>query len=235
MIAIATHPGTLRWLIFTSLLSTASLVSIPALGNSAAQQAPVRLPIGAVSDGQMVQPNDARVDPVGPNRLHVRTGHEVPWPGVTLKAPDGKWDLSGYETIAFEVANRGDKSVTVNCRVDNPGADGTHHCVTDSVTVSPQASATLTVRIFPVPWKLSAPLELVGMRAAPAYAGKIDPANVTQLVVFVNHPQEDHDFEIGPVYAGGHIQVLDAGTFLPFIDEFGQYIHRDWPGKTHAT
>lgn len=235
MTVIAARPGTLRWLIFALLLSMTLSVSIPALGDSTAQQAPVRLSIGAVSDGQLVQPNDARVSPAGPNRLHIRTGHEAPWPGVTLKAPDGKWDLSGYETIAFEVINRGGKSVTVNCRVDNPGADGTHHCVTDSVTVSPQASATLTVRIFPVPWKLSAPLELVGMRAAPTYAGKIDPANVTQLVVFVNHPQECHDFDIGPIHAGGYIEVLDAATFLPFIDEFGQYIHKDWPGKTHST
>jgi len=235
MAIISAHHGTLRWLISASLLST--VLPVWSLGRSshAGQQAPVRLSIGAVSDGQMVQPNDARVSPAGQNRLQIRTGHEVPWPGVTLTAPNGRWDLSGYETIALEVTNRGDNSVTVNCRVDNPGADGTHQCVTDSVTVSPQASAILTVRIFPVPWKLSAPLELVGMRAAPTYEGKIDPSNVTQLVVFVNHPQEDHNFEIGPIHAGGHIQVLDSARFLPFIDEFGQYLHKDWPGKTHST
>jgi hypothetical protein len=28
--------------------------------------------------------------------------------------------------------------------------------------------------------------------------------------------------------------LADPEKFFPFIDEFGQYIHRDWPGKTHS-
>jgi hypothetical protein len=30
------------------------------------------------------------------------------------------------------------------------------------------------------------------------------------------------------------VQLLDTKTFFPFIDEFGQYVHKDWPGKTHS-
>lgn len=189
---------------------------------------------GASFQTSTVATSDARVSLAAPGRLRIETGHEAPWPGVTLKAPGGKWDLSSYETLRFKVTNRGDETVTVNCRVDNPGADGTNHCVTDNVTVAPGASETLTVRVFPVPWRLDAPLELVGMRAAPTHAGKLDPANVTQLVIFVNQPKRDHAFEIGRIRAGGRIEVLDASTFLPFIDTFGQYVHRDWPGKTHS-
>lgn len=189
---------------------------------------------GASFQTSTVATSDARVSLAAPDRLRIETGHEAPWPGVTLKAPGGKWDLSSYETLRFEVTNRGDETVTVNCRVDNPGADGTNHCVTDNVTVAPGTSGTLTVRVFPVPWRLDAPLELVGMRAAPTHAGKLDPGNVTQLVIFVNQPKRDHAFEIGRIRVGGRIEVLDASTFLPFIDTFGQYIHRDWPGKTHS-
>ncbi len=189
---------------------------------------------GASFQTSTVATSDARVSLAAPDRLRIETGHEAPWPGVTLKAPDGRWDLSGYETIEFEVANRGDRSVTVNCRVDNPGADGTNHCATDNVTVAPGASETLTVRVFPVPWRLDAPLELVGMRSAPTHAGKLDPSNVTQLVIFVNQPKHNHTFEIGHICASGCIEMLDASTFLPFIDTFGQYIHKDWPGKTHS-
>lgn len=190
---------------------------------------------GASFQTSTVATSDARVSLVEGDRLRIETGHEAPWPGVTLKAPDGRWDLSGYETIEFEVANRGDRSVTVNCRVDNPGADGTNHCATDNVTVAPGASETLTVRVFPVPWRLDAPLELVGMRSAPTHAGKLDPSNVTQLVIFVNQPKHNHTFEIGHICASGCIEMLDASTFLPFIDTFGQYIHKNWPGKTHST
>jgi hypothetical protein len=178
--------------------------------------------------------NDAKTTLTQTQTLAIRTGHAQPWPGVTLKAPEGKWDLSAYQTILLDVTNRGNNKITVNCRVDNPGANGADHCVTGSVPVEPNATATLTVRIFPVPWRLDKPLELIGMRAAPTHAGKLETSNVTQLVIFLNHPKQDHVFEIDNIRAEGHIQTLDASTFLPFIDEFGQYMHKEWPGKTHS-
>jgi len=221
--------------IASALIASLTLFAVAPPARAAGQGEPLALfDFGATFQTGTVATSDARVSLAEPGRLRIETGHEAPWPGVTLKAPDGQWDLSSYETIQFEVANRDDRSVTVNCRVDNPGADGTNHCVTDNVTVAPGASATLTVRVFPVPWRLDAPLELVGMRAAPTHAGKLDPANVTQLVIFVNQPKTDHAFEIGCIRAAGRIEVLDASTFLPFIDKFGQYTHKDWPGKTHS-
>ena len=33
--------------------------------------------------------------------LRIETGHKKPWPGITLKAPSGKWDLSKYEYISI--------------------------------------------------------------------------------------------------------------------------------------
>ncbi len=222
--------------IAAALIASLTLFAMaPSACAAAAEREPLILfGFGPSFQSRAVATSDARVSLTEPGRLRIETGHEAPWPGVTLKAPNGKWDLSSYETLRFEVTNRGEETVTVNCRVDNPGADGTNHCVTDNVTVAPGASETLNVRVFPVPWRLDAPLELVGMRAAPTHAGKLDPAHVTQLVIFVNQPKRDHAFEIGRIRAGGRIEVLDASTFLPFIDEFGQYIHKDWPGKTHS-
>jgi hypothetical protein len=185
-------------------------------------------PIGAVAT------TDAKATMTPGGTLRVELGHQAPWPGVTLRAPQGKWDLSPYEYIWFDITSHSDRRLTISCRVDNPGADGTNHCVTGQVSIDPGATRTLTVRIFPVPWKLDAPLELVGMRANPVHAGKLDPANVTQLVIFVTRPTQDHTIEIGTIRAGGRVQVLDASAFLPFIDEFGQYIHSNWPGKTRT-
>ncbi len=220
------------------VICTASfvLICMGASITSAAQgsESRVLFDFGSGFQTSGVQTSDAKVAVTRAGTLRVKTGHEAPWPGVTLRAPEGKWDLSPYESISLEIVNPGDTNVTVYCRVDNPGADGTNYCVTDHVSVDPGASQTLTVRIFPVPWKLDEPLELVGMRANPVHAGKIDTANVIQLVIFVNHPSQDHVFEIDGIRASGCVQVLDASTFLPFIDEFGQYIHNDWPGKTHS-
>jgi hypothetical protein len=185
-------------------------------------------------DVKSIETKDAKAAVTEAGTLRVDAGHTDPWPSVALKAPQGRWDLSPYEYIALEVANRGKEKATIHCRVDNPGADGTSHCVTDQVAVDPGASQTLTVRIFPVPWKLDKPLELVGMRGAPLHAGKIDTSNVTQLLVFLDHPKTDCIFEIDNIRAGGRVETLDASTFLPFIDELGEYRHKDWPGKTHT-
>jgi len=166
--------------------------------------------------------------------LRIETGHKENYPGVTLRAPAGKWDLSKYEYVSIEVKNVGSQRVTIYCRLDNPGADGDKSCVTDSITLSGGDAGTFVVHIFPAPWRLSEPVELVGMRGAPVHSGKIDTSNVTQLLVFVNKPAADYVFEIGNIRAGGSVEMLDAKTFFPFIDEFGQFIHRDWPGKTHS-
>lgn len=185
-------------------------------------------------DVATVGTSDAQAARTEGGTLRVQTGHTSPWPGVTLKAPSGKWDLSAYEDLLVEVTNRGSEKTTVHCRVDNPGADGKSRCVTDQVAIEPGATQTLTVAIFPGPWRLDKPLELVGMRGFPAYAGKLDPANVTQLILYVDHPKADGVFEVDNIRVAGHVQVLDAAKFLPFIDEFGQYVHQDWPGKTHS-
>jgi hypothetical protein len=185
-------------------------------------------------DAGVVAATDAQATVTETGALRIAAGHTAPWPGVTLKAPQGRWDLSAYGRIEMDVTNRGQERVTVHCRVDNPGADGKDHCVTGGVTLDSGATAVLTVPIFPGPWKLDRPLELVGMRGFPVHEGKIDTADVTALVLFLDHPLADGIFEVDNIRAGGRVQVLDAATFLPFIDEFGQYRHQDWPGKTHS-
>jgi len=184
-------------------------------------------------DIDSIATNDAKVTQVAAG-LRIETGREKPWPGITLKAPDDKWDLSVYEYISVDVKNVANEPVTVSCRVDNPGADGNKNCVTDSITLSGGEQGTLTVQIFPAPWKLSEPLELIGMRGFPVHAGSVDTSNINQLLFFVTRPSIDHVFEIGNIRAGGSVTVLDSKTFFPFIDELGQFIHSDWPGKTHS-
>jgi len=76
-------------------------------------------------------------------------------------------------------------------------------------------------------------VKLVGMRSGkPGVSDKIDPAGVTQLLVFADDPTTDHAIEVDNIRAEGELKTMDAETFFPFIDKFGQFIHADWPGKT---
>ncbi|MCD6508361.1 beta-galactosidase [Candidatus Poribacteria bacterium] len=173
--------------------------------------------------------------------LRVRTGHSQPWPGITLKAPSGRWDLSAWTRITLDVHNLSDRQVCIFLRVNNPGADGRRNCVTGSVELAPGGSGTLTV---PLRRRLPQPLaeKLFGMRGYPGgmvKEGGIDASDITQLLLFVNRPETDHLFEItSPRAVGPYSQPewlnMSPEDFFPMIDRYGQFIHEEWPGKTSS-
>ncbi|MHB1037150.1 MAG: beta-agarase [Pirellulales bacterium] len=193
-------------------------------------------------DFAKVEARDVRVSEVkigAGSALGIASGHTERWPGVTLPAPNGHWDLSRFEYVAVDVKNTGNNAVTVSCRVDNPGSDGASKCVTASETLEPGQARTLRVAFNrPMP----AGVKFISMRGYPGGVinkPTIDPREISQLIVYVASPKADHAFQIDNVRAGGVYRNADAeskkpGDFLPFIDEFGQYIHADWPGKTHS-
>lgn len=187
-----------------------------------------------------ISATDAQVTADG-MALRVVTGHQQPWPGIRIPAPDGHWDLSAHTEVAVSVENIGTNPATVFCRVDNPGADGIKHCVTGSASLEPGQSDTLTV---PLNRESGSTLDgkLFGMRGHPVIPGEpgdLDPKNVTQLLIFVSRPTSDHAFEITGIAATGTYTpptaiITDAAAFFPFIDTFGQYNHKNWPRKTKS-
>jgi hypothetical protein len=205
---------------------------------AAAQAAETLLKFGPGFDLSAVGKSDVQLALDG-EALRLTTGHKADWPGVTLKAPKGRWDLAAFAHVALDVKNVGKGDVTVSCRVDNPGADGTKNCVTQHVSLKPGERQTLRV---PLERSMSAALrsKLFAMRGYPGGAvdkGGIDPANVTQLLVFVNKPKADHTFTIGNLRADGAAPpaaTVDPAKFFPMIDQYGQYMHKDWPGKVHS-
>lgn len=185
-------------------------------------------------DASLVVTTDARTVLQPQQALTVETSTNHPYPGITLKAPQGHWDLSRYRAVEVSLKNNGAEAVTINCRVDNPGADGRKNCVNGSLRLEPGASGVLTVALSATPWRLSEPLELIGMRGAPGQNERFNPAQVTQMLLFINSPRTAHRFEVAQIRAVGGVVVLDAKKFIPFIDEFGQFIHAEWPGKVHS-
>lgn len=173
--------------------------------------------------------------------LRIETGVTASWPGVTLRAPTAPWDLSRFASVKLRVRNVGSNAVTVNCRLDNEGADGVKHCVTASTSISPGGTTTLVVPLTRYSeGKLDG--KLFGMRGYPKMASgerAVDPSRITQLLIFVTKPSQPHAFEVDDIAASGTsvnptAQTSDADPFFPFIDTFGQYRHRHWPGKVRS-
>lgn len=217
-----------------SLLAACGLL----LHGIAAHAAPAR-PLDYVA--QNVRASDAKFTSPQAGVLRIQTGTKQEWPGVTIPAPQGAWDLSRFGEVRLEVRNPGTQPVSVHCRVDNAGADGTRHCVSGSVKVAPDEMKTLRVALRRTqPGKLGG--KLFGMRGYPVEPGgdhAVDAGKITQVLVFVAKPDAEHTFEISALRAEGDYvaptaSIADADPFLPFIDTFGQYRHRDWPGKVHS-
>ena len=161
------------------------------------------------------------------------------WPGVTIPAPAGTWDLSAYEFIALDVRNADNHDIDVFVRIDNPGANGHEHCMTERIGTQADQRVTITIPIRRVS---ASPIKLVGMHGYPQdlSASGIDPANVVAITVFVeNQPSRSHTFEISNVRVFGSYRTAPWATmseqeFFPFIDTFGQFAHKAWPGKTSS-
>lgn len=174
--------------------------------------------------------------------LHVRAGHRVPWPGVTIPVAGGPVDLSSWRRIEAVVRNAGTDTVRVHCRVDDPQGDGNIHCRTSDIELAPGETGAIVVPIEQR--SKSTGIKLFAMRGfpegmAPTDSKAMDPAHVSRFIVFLSKPEEDHAFEVLKIAARGEYSPppwtsWDAKRFFPMIDEYGQFIHSDWPGKTHS-
>jgi hypothetical protein len=160
------------------------------------------------------------------------------WPGVHLEAQPTAWDLSAYSQVTVELKNASTNRVDVFCRVDNPGADGTRHCVTGSTGIEPGKSGLIRVPLARHRNE-KATGGLFGMRGYPVAQNTpeaLNPSNITAILVFVGKPKQPHTLEIQRIRAEGTYTppmawITDAEPFLPLIDTFGQYRHKTWPGK----
>ena len=77
--------------------------------------------------------------------LQVTTDAKAQWPTVIIAPKSGKWDLSDFDAATVDLQNLEDTPVRVLMNVNNPGADGEHHCSTDATSVPARGKATLTV------------------------------------------------------------------------------------------
>lgn len=199
---------------------------------------------GHSTDFALIQKSDSAVAAVKTDTgtvMRMTTGTSQPWPGVTLPALDGHWDLSPFAQVVVGVKNTGSTRGTLNCRIDNPGADGTKNCVNGAITLDPGQSGTLQVALRRTSDETLGG-KLFGMRGYPVAAGgsgTINPTKITQILLFVNQPKYPCTFEVDGLRATGTniaptAWSADAAPFFPFIDTFGQYKHKDWPGKTHS-
>ena len=198
----------------------------------------------ATIDGAHFQANQSAVSLVestdGSHAIQVIAKAGQSWPGITIRAPEGRWDLSRFSHLSVDLRNVDDHDIDIYVRVDNPGANGRDHCMTERIGTQPDQRVTITL---PLKRQASRDFGLFAMKGYPQglYAeGGIDPANVVAFTIFNdNQPAQDNRFEIVGIRAFGTYRRppwmdMAKEDFFPCIDRFGQFIHSEWPGKIRS-
>ncbi len=210
-------------------------VFLSSILTAAALAAPLELSLANV------QTTDSTISRTDSGAVRVQTGLKHQWPGVTIVAPDGGWDLSSFGHVEIAIKNTGAKDLKIGCRVDNAGSNGKEGSVSGNLDIAPGKTGTVKVPL----WRTRRDTldgKIFGMRGTPLANGgpnTVNPSRIAEVLVFVSKPKAEFTFEIMKLRADGSYTAPtaftnDAKPYFPFIDTFGQYLHRDWPGKTRS-
>ena len=149
--------------------------------------------------------------------------------GVVFKPKEGTWDLSKYSEVNVMLLNQGPEPLRIYLRVESSNSNNTQ-----SIMLARGKPQALSTYLMLGPWKFDKHISLIGMRGAPGDKSDTNPSKVTQISIFCEKSDKVQRFLITSVEAEGEFKNLTADTFIPFIDEFGQFIHKDWQGKIHS-
>lgn len=166
-------------------------------------------------------------------KLMAKSGHNIDWPGLTFTPKGTSWDGSKFQKLSIDIENIGSNSIEMGLRIDNPGGDGTKNSVTQMSHIAPGSLQTLTCDLYTTPWTFTSPVKIEGMHSAPGQK-LLDPKNITKIILFIRQPSGDHQFTIDNVRFETPMKQMDAKTFFPFVDKYGQFKHDDWPGKIYS-
>lgn len=161
-------------------------------------------------------------------------------PTVVIREGKEKWNLSKYIYLAVDIGNPGSEDLLVECRLNEIGA-----ITVGSGQIIP-AGKTRTIRTYLIRDHYPKYLDkkLYGMFALPGNTSivrawlDIHPDSINRFSIAVIHPPKDAAFLIGNLRGEGSFAFLSEKAlekdYFPLLDEFGQFRHKDWPGKTHS-
>jgi hypothetical protein len=142
-------------------------------------------------------------------------------------------DINDRLGMALDVKNTGKQETRVYADLNGDT------WVRGYVLVQPGKTATLYV--FARRLKLSAAdaARFPAMHGIPGgkmslWAGIEEPVVANQVKVFVVAPRQAASIQVANIRPFGSSKAPENADFFPFIDRYGQYKHKDWPGKIHS-
>ncbi len=159
------------------------------------------------------------VEKDGGKVLRVHFTDNETWPGVFLKPPTRKWDLSRYTDVEMDVTNESDAPVTLMFRVDNPNADGRKNSNTERLRLKPGQTKTAKVT-FGRSW---------------GGAGfDLDKTNVVGVLLFADNPKRNYTITVDNLRAiGGYTELPEwLGQRPPVEGDWVLTLDENFDGET---
>ncbi len=167
-------------------------------------------------------------------QLILTTGNKATKPTIKITKPnDSSWGLKGYHKVKADVTNIGDAYMQAEMFVGNDPDGLIRWYCSNYVDLYPGETKTITVDLAWTPWVYQPQLEVVGMRGIPGKI-KTDQDAIKQITFGSRYAVTTNKITIDNIRAEGILTERDTTGFFPFVDEFGQYKHKDWKGKVHS-
>jgi hypothetical protein len=177
--------------------------------------------------------------------LEITTKGNTGYPGIVLK---GNWDLSKCNRLTVEMVNRDNKGhLPITVRLDNPGANAgkSKGVFVDRVRILGKTPKVYSMALPPlISHGQEINSKLFGMRKGPLNTSGVvcdlDPSKVVAVALYIKQPQLNWRWGVKRIVAHvGNVKKtpawmdMTAEEFFPFIDVYGQFKYKDWPGKIH--
>jgi len=177
--------------------------------------------------------------------LEITTEGNTGYPGVLIK---GRWDLSKCNRLTLEMVNLDNKGkLPITLRLDNPGANPgkSQGVFVDRINIQGRTPQSYSVDLPPrLPHARAINSKLFGMRKGPfdttGIVADLDSSDVVAVALYIKTPQLNWLWGVKRIVAHtGKVQDVPAWMnltpeeFFPFIDVYGQFKYKEWPGKIH--
>ncbi|MGI6402551.1 MAG: beta-galactosidase [Thermoguttaceae bacterium] len=183
--------------------------------------------------------------------LAIKNGTTDRWPGIHF---EDNWNLADYGALILDVRSTSDEEITLYCRMDSAKSDlqTMDGVVTREMKLKPGESKRWRIE-FESLLNPEVREKLFAMRGKPggiktdSYSvdkgAAFDRSELIAIRPFENQNGRGDSWVLEKIVAEP-VDPAKLATeeylqwppekFFPMIDEFGQFKHKDWPGKTHS-
>lgn len=168
----------------------------------------------------------------GRHILQSKDGFEL----VLVPAQGDFWNMESVSVLGLMLKNTGQTEMILDMMLGNTGATGWSNSAIGRTVVNAGEELPLGVALYRSnEYNMTDPAYL-RMCGKPNGNFKhwhtIDPGKVINLVITCDQKGE-HAFELAQMFPLQKINETHMGDF-PFIDKYGQYIHKEWASKVYS-